>query len=308
MKTNYSIILAFLIAFPHESKAIVTGTIKIVGGMSGGQTLPGSYVNSFPRWTVERTIDQSIAVSRMLGSGPDAPPGEFVDPTSNEELWWPSDLKKLQVRPSLDIFLKSAVPAYVLAGLEVRVPSDASMDGREWKNFGVNCQPLASQWSGFEIAAEKGFRVETFYGSKTDEDSSIDWKDIAAGSNEASCNGSGMEERKLRAEEGTQKAMDLLGSLLGNMDEQSPLVEGMHIISIPITDEWIDLPPNDAENNAYNLVSVGTVESDAKELLKMGEDMLEMSVSSVLNVEVLRIAPGGESEYIPAAYNSLYKK
>jgi hypothetical protein len=102
--------------------------------------------------------------------------------------------------------------------------------------------------------------------------------------------------------------MDLLGSLLGNMDEQSPLVEGMHIISIPITDEWIDLPPNDAENNAYNLVSVGTVESDAKELLKMGEDMLEMSVSSVLNVEVLRIAPGGESEYIPAAYNSLYKK
>ncbi len=284
----------------------MTGNIKIVGGHYAGQMLPGSYVNSFPRWTVERTPNQSIAVARLLGSGSDQPPNDFVDPTSNEELWWPADLEKLQVRPSLEILLKDTVPSYVLAGLEVRVPSDSSMDGKAWQNFGMNSQPLASQWSGFEIAAERGFRVEAFYGRKAeDEDAPIDWKDIEAASDDDGSCDSGI--KKQLAKEGTKQAMELLGILVGSIDEESPLADGMHILSIPITDKWVDLPQNDSENNTYNLVSLGTAESDGKELLNMGDDMLQMSASSVLKVDVLRIAPGGESEFIPKVYNALYK-
>jgi len=314
MERKSSVALALLAGLNHESQALVTGTINIVGGMML-QQLPGSYVNTFPRWTVERTVDDSISVSRMIGSGGEQSIEQFVDPTSNVDLWWPSDLKKLQVRPSLDILIRGAVPAYALAGLEVKVPADVSMDEQEWKNFGLNCQPLASQWSAFEIAAETGFRVETFYGISTDNGeekeenntAEIDWKYIASDSSDKSCTENEMETLKAKAEKGTQKAMDLLGTLLAGMDDQSPLVDGMHILSFPITNEWIDLP-SVSDEKGYRLVSVGTVESNAKELLSMGEDMLTMSATSILNVGVSSIAPGSASEYIPAVYKKLYNK
>jgi hypothetical protein len=302
MKLNFnSFSLVCLAAIYQGANAIVTGNIKIVGGMGSGQMIPGSYVNSFSRWTIERTIDQNIAVSHLIGSGVAEPDEEFVNPSSNEELWWPADLENLQVRPSLGIIMKNSIPSYVLAGVEVRVPANISKDGEEWRNFGMNSQPLASQWSDFDIAAEQDFRVEVLYGSKGDdeeEDDSIDWKAIIEGSN---------DERKSRAHAGTQKALELFTSVLAGMDEQSPLYDGMHILSIPV-DKWIDLPPNDAENKPYNIISVGTSVSDVKELLRMGSDMLEISSSSVLNVQVQRIAPGGESEYMPSAYHGLYKE
>jgi len=313
MKSIHILSLAIISLIHQDVNALVTGTIKIVGGV-GTQFLPGSYVNTFPRWTAERNVDQSVEVSRMIGSGNDLTSAvmTFVDPTSNAELWWPSDLDKLQFRPSLNFLIKGAIPAYALAGVEVRVPSDASKNGKEWRNFGMNCQPLASQWTDFNIAIENGFRVETFYGKskgkgeEDEEEESIDWKDIS-GSGEESCTESAVEERKTRAQEGTKKALETLATLLVSMEDESPLVDGMHIVSIPVSDEWTDLPSLKGEDETYKLVSVGTVESDAKELLNMGEDMIEMSATSLLNVEVSQISPGGESEYMPVAYHDLYK-
>ena len=312
---------AFIINI-QGTDALVTGNIKIVGeGVS--QFLPGSYVNTFPRWTAESTEEKSITLSRLVGSGLDrSNPSstiaqQFVDPTSNEELWWPSDLEKLQVRPTLDFLIKSATPAYVLAGLEVRVPSDASNDGSAWKNFGLNCQPLASQWTSFNIAVEKGFRIETFYGrtlmkSEAEKDT-IEWKQLSNGKkDEESCKEEEVamlekENQKMEAQRQTQNAMGILGALLAGTDENSPLAEGMHIVSIPICEDWTDLPPVAGANDTYKLVSVGTVESDARELLYLDDDLLALSATSVLSVDVSRIAPGKESEYIPDVYSPLYK-
>ena len=316
--------------------ALVTGIIKIVGEPGGvTQFLPGSYVNTFPRWTAECTEERTVNLSRMLGSGLDRSEEsstvtlahQFVDPTSNEELWWPSDLKTLQARPTLDILIKSGFPAYVMAGLEVRVPSDKSMDGREWRNFGMNCQPLASQWTAFNLAHENGFRVEAFYGralikNESEEKDTIDWKAMTFDTVEESCKEKELpvpvpvpvtvpllekEERKMVSAQRTQNALEILGGLLASMDEQSPLADGMHIVSIPVN-EWTDLPSIDGEDDTYQLVSVGTVESDAKELLNMDDDLIAMSATSLLNVEVKSIAPGGESEWIPAVYAPLYKR
>ena len=143
--------------------------------MTGGrmQFLPGSYVNTIPRWSVEVTPDNTINIQRLLGSGlsdndqdVDTAARHFVDPTSNEELWWPCDLSQLQIRPKLEVLIKGTIPSYILAGAEVRVPSNVSKDGRIWNNFGMNSQPLASQWTAFQIAVEQGFRVELFVGDK----------------------------------------------------------------------------------------------------------------------------------------------
>lgn len=305
-----------------SSTALVTGNIQIVGKSGGTQFLPGSYVSTFPRWNAEVTGDETISLSRLLGSGLDrldpvpTLAQQFVDPTSNEELWWPADLQTLQVRPTLDFFLKNATPEYVLAGMEVRVPSDSSQDGKEWKNFGMNSQPLASQWTTFDIAVENGFRVEMFYGkilltNKDEDDVIVEWKALRDDHPADSCvedEISSIEKNNIAMEyaKGTQNALGTFGNLLAGMDESSPLAHGMHIVSVPITTDWIDLPVPDGENG-YKLVSVGTVDSDAKELLNLDTDLVAMSAASILKVEVTRIAPGSESEFMPEAYIPLYK-
>jgi len=346
MKAIGLLTVSLVLCKVSPSRALVTGNIQIVGLPGGTQFLPGSYISTIPRWSAEIAEDETISLSRLIGSGldRDLPPQtvaqQFVNPTSNEELWWPADLQTLQVRPTLDFLVNSGVPTYVLAGVEMKVPSGASMDGSEWKNFGMNSQPLASQWTTFGIAVENGFRVELYYGTapitnksedaieendneseddneendneSEDENDAIDWKALGDHVSHDSC----MEEEISSIEKDkmimkyarkTQHALEVIGNLLAVMDETSPLADGMHIVSIPITNEWTDLPAVENENG-YKLVSVGTVESDAKELLNLDNDLIALSAASVLKVNVLRIAPGGKSEFIPEAYFPLYKK
>jgi hypothetical protein len=307
--------------FQNYVHSIVTGNIRIVG-IGGPQFFPGSYVNTFPRWLAEETTDGNINLSRILGSGLDRSDKnvntiaqQFVDPTSNSEVWWPADIATLQARPTLDVLIKSSVPTYVFGGIELKVPSFASKDGREWKNFGMNCQPIANQWTSFSLAVEAGFRVETFYGQKLmqSEDSSIiEWKELHQ-NNVQDAKGTlwDKEEFKEKAAEQTQKALSLLGSLLANLNEHSPFADGMHILSIPVGAEWVDLPnievgTTPSDSNDYHLVSIATVESDAKELLQQDDDIISMSGCSMLNVNVQRVSPGQESEFMPEVYQPLY--
>ena len=307
----------------YSVKALVTGNIKIVGQTGGvAQYLPGSYVNTIPRWVVETSTENNnddeqslISLTKLIGSGIASQQEEgevaqvinqFVNPISNEELWWPADLETIQIRPTLDVFMSSATPSYLLAGLEVRVPPSSSKDGKEWKNFGMNSQPMASQWTSFGIAVENGFRVETFIGHVQDNKKNIDQEDneeievnweplYSIDNDEKSC-----YSQKNDATQGTLDAIQTLGTLLAMTDDNSPLAKGMHIVSIPIDSDWRDLPsPNLEKNQTIRLACVGTVEPDAMELLDMDSDLVAMSATSILNVNVERIAPGCKSEYIP---------
>ena len=61
------------------------------------------------------------------------------------------------------------------------------------------------------------------------------------------------------------------------------------------------------------LVSVGTAEPDAMDLLSLDEDLIAMSATSLLDIDVEMIAPGSQSEYIPVSaffalsYHSSFK-
>jgi hypothetical protein len=333
------------------------------------QYLPGSYVNTFPRWSVDFHPDQmkknhhdvdeneedtnlytssSLRLIPLEGTIPQDDdnsnhqlPQQYVDPTSNQELWWPCDLKTLQMRPSLDFFVKSGIPSLVMAGIQIRVPPEASMDGKEWRNFGRNSQPLASLWTSFQMAVERGFRVETYYGrvvlegrgggngggvgnggveganARSDSmlEQVLDWKHVKDDDNdenhgqeekEREIGAVTREKRLFQSVEGTQRAVEWMGRLLANLEDDSPLLEGMHIVSIPVNEEWWDLPELKGEGDGYKLVSIGTVESDARELLKMGNEMMVVSGASLLSVDVSKIAAGGQSNYIPNVYLPLY--
>ena len=54
------------------------------------------------------------------------------------------------------------------------------------------------------------------------------------------------------------------------------------------------------------LVSVGTAEPDAMDLLSLDEDLIAMSATSLLDIDVEMITPGSQSEYIPVSAVSYY--
>jgi hypothetical protein len=322
----------------------------------------GSYIDALPRWHVEpnnvepnnvEPIETTVLLKQLVGSGltqqqqqqqqqvgqPMTVQG-FVNPTSNQALWWPSDLTTIQIRPTLDVFIKSASPAYILAGLEARVPPSCSKDGKEWRNFGMNSQLLATQWTTFGFAVENGFRVESFLGKgdivavdvdvdvdvakqqeqgikheksiadieETKEEEEFEWEPIYSIDDEdKSC-----YTQKNEAVKQTKEAVEKLGNLLAELDEDSPLANGMHIVSIPISSKWRNIPLPES-NQKLRLVSVGTAEPDAMELLSFDEDLIAMSATSLLDIDVEMIAPGSQSEYIPVSaffafsYHSSFK-
>jgi len=312
-------------------RALITGNIKIVTGVGAPQFLPGSYINTFPRWTLENdSSSPSNNLKRLVGTGipsnnnnddsiDDASSAQqFANPSSNAELWWPSDIKQLQIRPTVDFMIKSGMATYVLAGIEVRVPPDASKDGKVWKNYGMNSQLLADQWTAFNIAVEEDFRIECFLGemkvaNSPDDTSTLEWRPLGDGDvdSAATCDD---DHNVSAASVKTLKAIQTLGEILANLDEASPIADGMHIVSIPVQEKWINLPPpllnedeNDQQNKiAYKLSCVATSESDAKEMLLIDDELLSMSATSLLRVDVELVSPGSESEYLPEAYRPLY--
>ena len=290
--------------------------ISIVGQAGGApQKLPGSYVKTFHRWTVEQISSDSPTLQRLPTEGDDS----FVNPTSTEEVWWPVDLKSLQVRPCLDVLMQNGSPKYAMAGLSVRVPENVSGDGDDWRNYGMNSQPLAGQWTTFAFAVEGGFRAECFVGTsdadggatetgrRTEEkdDSTMLYErifpgDLGALNDRPSANAMFASQRM-------SEALESLGVFLSGIDDASPLSSGFHLVSFPlITDEWTDLPKLKNEKG-YKLICVATAEPDAEKLLEMDEGLVQLTATSVLSVDVLPIASGSESEHLPASYKPLYK-
>ena len=281
-------------------------------------------------------------IERILGTGIDNDDDEenasssstpqFANPSSNTELWWPSDLSSLQVRPTLEVFLQYGNPKYALAGVEIRVPPHASQDKQSWRNFGMNSYPLATQWTTFGSTMERNFRIEVYLGKKKEgtlsaheeKHQEIDWENIC------------VDDEGKRTDT-TRNAIGKLGEFIATMDDTSPLLKGMHLISIPLEQEWSELPtptPNESQTmldehkdenpslpppSPYQLVSIATSVPDAlQELtyvlneeadLEKEDDGVSLtpSSSSFLKVDIHQISSGSESQYLPECYKPLYK-
>lgn len=130
--------------------------------------------------------------------------------------------------------------------------------------------PLARQWTAFSLAVEPNFRLQAFV---TDDDEDSIELDLFRS-----------DEPALRF----KSAMNLLGMTLSQIDEDSPLSQGFHIVSIPLSTKWTQLPPPD--RGPYILTCVATAEPEAKELLTMDPTLTEMTGSSILD---LRVIPPG---------------
>lgn len=320
MKSYFLLVVNLLVSVQYYTASISVSSssdIRIVGLPGGApQILPAQYVKSFQRWSISKNNDDESSDSDsdsnsdepswtlvgLPGASSDlegSDSGGFVDPTSTDELWWPVDIQKLQVRSTLDVILQRGSPAYVAGGMHVRVPPEVSANGAEWRNYGLSSQPLARQWTTFGFAVEPNFRVETFLGRGSS--SEPDWEYLSTfdAIPKEKSNNSGSSKCM-------RNAIETLGIFLSGLDETSPLSQGFHVLSIPVDKGWIDLPALDQE--PYALVSLATAEPDAKELLTMDSDIVTMTATSILAVEVSQTEAGGKSDYLPEAYRPLYKK
>lgn len=298
--------------FPNKDIAIVGLEIG-----DAGQSLPKAYLKSFRRWKLDLPDPLSTdSPKATLIPGTDfygqSEHNSYVNPTTTTELWWPSDLSSLQVRPALDVVLRSGVPTYVLAGLNVRVPPEASSNHVEWWNYGLHSQPLARQWMAFSWSGESSFRLECFVGHRLlDEESDCD---ITASKNEWEWTNlfPTSTEHLKQQQQLMQKALGDLGSFISSTGQDSSFAQGFHIVSCPLTDSWINLEnPSVSQNNGgarkcYKVACVATSEPDAEEILYMEDNLIPLVPASVLLVDVSPSASGSLSPYLPNAYKSLY--
>jgi hypothetical protein len=154
------------------------------------------------------------------------------------------------IRPTLDFLIKGGVPVYVMAGLEVRENLDDP----------TSRPLLAHQWTTFAMAVEPNFRFSVFAGP-----------------------GDGTDDQLAHAgNEAVKEILERLGFLLSQSTSADDFTDGFHILSIPAGSEWIKLPSDQFET----LTCVSTAEPDARELLTLDEDLIEMTASSVLQVKL----------------------
>ena len=224
-----------------------------------------------------------------------------MNPTTTSELWWPEDLPTLQIRPMLNVLFRNGILSYVSAGLDVRVPQQRDDDNSivSWRNYGLNSQPIARQWTTLDIGLEKLFHVEGFILQNNNDDGEHNYDALFPSLD-------------------TQDVMQRVANF--EVDSLSPLAEGFHIASFPMSESWVDLPSlpectnekaeeeggEEAEAAIYKMVCFATSEPFANKLLDMDEDLLTMSSTSVLEVVVSKTAKGGDSQYLPEVYKPLY--
>ena len=300
-------------------------------GLPGGQTqsLPEMYVNSFRRWIYiigDKGDENNNSIEPIKGAGisPSIPNMEgYVSPSSTTDLWWPRDLQTIQIRPLLNVLFRNGMLSYVSAGLDVRVPhrSKKDEDGEvcddgmiSWRNYGLNSQPIAKQWTTLDIVMEKMFHVEGFI--------------VQPNSSNGGGDGDDNEQQQSYSYETLFPSMDNVPNIMSRvacfsaeLDTNSPIAEGFHIVSFPMMESWTDLPPSstsktDHDNSEtgeeedetilYKIICLATSEPFGNKLLDMDEGILTMSSTSVLEVYVSRIVAGGKSEYLTEPYKSVY--
>jgi hypothetical protein len=163
-----SVMLCMMLAVALPTAAAMSGNYHVVNivGLPGGgtQSLPTTYVQTFPRWQVTATTtndddddgkETTVVKKDVVTAG-----------RSNVNLsldWSPT----LQARPALEFLIKSGIPTYVMAGLQLQHQSSSS--DNNISNNNIKSIPLARQWTTFGYAVEPNFRIEVFQHADDDD-------------------------------------------------------------------------------------------------------------------------------------------
>lgn len=268
-------------------------TISIRGN-SQMQYLPRSMASSWPSWTFENG-----RLDRVDDDGNDG----WVNPTSFENLYLPSDLPTPVTRPALGVLVANGSPRYVFPSIVLTLETP----DRAWRNRGLCSLPRSHTW--IDLFSPFIPRLENLqihcYGQSSpelrfleDQDGEYVWTDLYA---PASSSPGGIFSKPL---EGTGleflSAYNNLRTYLQRCPYQDVLSSGYHFIDVilPTQMQSIKLPQNRIKMYLTDL-------EEPRQLINM-EGSYDDEVLGELDITISAIGPGGISKYLPKVYYDLY--
>jgi hypothetical protein len=239
---RYYLLLSVVLAKACVSRSfgLVQNSYRIVGIPGAGtQLLPESYIKGIRRWTLDDSGNDLVVVPNSPG---------LTNPKRDLQG------QRIQIRPTLDVLVKSGVPSYVMAGLQVR---HEKADEEDQSSQALEPPLTAEQWTTFAMAVDPSFRITVYMGPSDGTDDRV-----------------AMADHDL-----IQHALERLGLFLSQATEE--LSGGFHIVALPLEVSWTRCSVNSVDDI---LTCLATAEPDARELLTLDQGLVEMTASSVLQV------------------------
>jgi hypothetical protein len=282
-----------------------------IRGHAQVQSLPISYVQSWKTWTCElskKKSEELLVPVEMDASDGELQPKSWVNPTSFDTLFLPSDLPVPLVRPALGIALAKGVPRYLMPSLVLTLETP----GQVWRNRGLCSLPRARAWidvfSMFGSVPLEKLRLSSFgqfaedVRFLEDQDGSAAWQSLAPGKSRT----------MLRPEEATldiSATYDLFDKMViktGLLQQgmYSEISDGFHFIDIPL----IDAPPFRLPTNRKVHQYLTDIEEPRRLLELEDPRALEGEPCGELEINVLQVGAGGKSKFLPEVYRELYEE
>lgn len=107
-----------------------------IRGHAVPQSLPASMTAGWKVWTFN-SVSRSLEAVESDSDG-----GDWLNPTSFEEIYLPRDLPVPVARPALGILLHCGVPRYVMPSVILTLETPTQV----WRNRGLNSLPRAAAW------------------------------------------------------------------------------------------------------------------------------------------------------------------
>jgi hypothetical protein len=258
------------------------------------QSLPMAMTKSWPVWTCDL---ENKANPLTLVEGEEQ--GAWVNPTSYESLFLPSDLPLPNMRHALGVALANGVPRYIMPSIVLTLETPAAV----WRNRGVASLPRANSWIDLFAAFSpqlSSLRLSTFgqiareVRFLEDQDGSAAWQSITIPGSPQSSPSIMRPENWDNSYEIT-KTFDMFRSLVAEDPQFECVRDGYHFVDIPLLGSQSFRMPA-----AQRLKQYITDIEDPKRLIGIEDaTMLEEEPCGELDISVQTISPGSKSKFLP---------
>ena len=285
-------------------------TITIGSNDLKAQALPIHSVRDWPVWMASA---DGLSLTKVWSEGDDT----WVNAATFEQLWLPIDQPPPACHAALGAVLKNGMPRYIFPCLETSLTTvGGSLDGTVWHNRGMNSLPLAKTWLEFGEVPAGSLRLSCYRKPLPPPPPPAEAEEEQDGSSSSS---GVVEEAASEATEdadwvpvlpltGVSAAVSTLFEIVADAPDR--LGEGWAYVVVPLRDEAsgdaVSLPADALVPGQRLRLFLSDVEATPTAL---DPDDRESWVyhRGESDLFTYSVAAGSESEFLPAAYEPLYK-
>mmetsp|Transcript_18258 Transcript_18258/g.18327 ORF Transcript_18258/g.18327 Transcript_18258/m.18327 type:complete len:318 (-) Transcript_18258:168-1121(-) len=287
-----------------------------IRGHSPVHKLPFNMASSWPVWTFENGAINRVE-DHMDEEG-------WVNPSSFEKVFCPSDLPLPRAQPGLGVVVASGTPRYIMPSIILTLETA----DKSWRNRGVCSVPRARAWIYlFAMFAPslKNLRIHGYGQSLPelrfleDQDGSGIWDNlISVSSDDAGMKAMKQTQRQRQTDSGLFRPDMIVADLGIEVEEtfksfQSFLSSAREAQQLSVGYQYVDLvlpvPSALKMGLPKDRIKLYLTDFDEPKRLINYEDVEDLDLEPLgeLDVSVSIIGAGGSSEFLPEVYRSLFE-